>query len=89
VDHFLVQWQVEGISTYRQVLFYARVTYIPEKGRGKLNTKFPFKTVYFLGVRGLTTSSYIAYDFTSSGHTDLWSTYTLYLQYRYISIKYI
>jgi hypothetical protein len=26
------------------------------------NTKFPFKTVYFLGVRGLTTSSYIVYN---------------------------
>jgi len=23
--------------------------YVPEKCRGKLNTKFPFKTVYFLG----------------------------------------
>ena len=28
------------------------------------NTKFPFKTVYFLGLRGLT-SSYMVYDLTS------------------------
>jgi len=37
----------------------------------KLNTKFTFKTVYFLGVRGLTTTSYIVYDYTTSGRTDL------------------
>ena len=36
----------------------------------KSKTKFPFKTIYFLGVRGLT-SSYLAYDYTTSGHTDL------------------
>jgi hypothetical protein len=28
----------------------------------KLNIKFPFKTMYFLWVRGLTTSSHIAYS---------------------------
>jgi hypothetical protein len=28
----------------------------------RLNTKFPIKTVYFLGVTGLTTSSYIMHD---------------------------
>lgn len=37
----------------------------------KLNTHFPFQTVYFLGFRGLTPSSYIAYDIITSGHTDL------------------
>jgi len=42
--------------------------YIPEKHK---NTKFPFKILYFLGVRGLTTSSYILYVYTTSGHTDL------------------
>jgi len=36
-----------------------------------LNKKFPFKTVYFLGIGGLTTSSYIVYDYTTSRHTDL------------------
>jgi len=39
----------------RQVSIYTRVTF-PKMSR-KSNTKFPFKTVYFLGVRGLTTSS--------------------------------
>jgi len=58
---------------YRQVSFYAILS---QKTLCKLkshtsNTKFPFKTVYFLGVRGLTASSYIVYDYTTSGHTDL------------------
>jgi len=33
--------------------------------------KFPFKTVYYLGAGGLTTSSYIVYEYTTSGQTDL------------------
>jgi hypothetical protein len=37
----------------------------------KSNKKFPFKTMYFLGVWGLTTSSYIVQDYTTSGHMDL------------------
>lgn len=36
----------------------------------KPNTKFPLKTAYFLGHRGLT-SSYIVYDYTTSGNMDL------------------
>jgi hypothetical protein len=35
------------------------------------NTKFSFKTTYFQRVTGLTTSSYIVYDYTTSGNTDL------------------
>jgi len=35
------------------------------------NMKFSFKTVYFLGVRGLTTSLYIVYNYITSGHTEL------------------
>jgi hypothetical protein len=41
------------------------------KKSNKSKTEFPFKTVYFLGVRGLPTSKYIAYDYITSGHTDL------------------
>jgi len=37
----------------------------------KSNTKFPFKTVYFLAVRGVKTSSFIVYDYTTSGHMAL------------------
>jgi hypothetical protein len=37
----------------------------------KLKTKFPFKTMYFLGVKGLTTSSCRVCDYTTSGHTNL------------------
>jgi len=54
---------------YRQVLFYARVTFL--KKSHKSNTKFLFKTMYFLVVRGLTASCYIVYDYTTSGHMDL------------------
>jgi len=35
------------------------------------NTKFSFKTDYFLGARGLTASSYTVYDYTPSEHADL------------------
>jgi len=41
----------------------------------KLNTKFQSKTLFFLEVRGLTTSSDIVYDYTTSGHKDLYSIY--------------
>jgi hypothetical protein len=37
----------------------------------KSNRKFTFKTVYFLGVRELTTLSCIVYDYTTSGCTNL------------------
>jgi len=50
-----------------------------------LNTKFPFKTMYFLGVRGMT-SSFIVYNYTTSGYTDLYSIYVLYIQYIHITI---
>jgi hypothetical protein len=39
-------------------------------------------------VRGLTTSSYIMYDYITSRHMDLQSTYVLYIQYMYISLQY-
>jgi len=51
----------------------------------KLNTKFPSKTVYFLGVRGLT-SFYAVYDYTTSGHMDLYSMYLLYIHFHNIYI---
>jgi len=59
--------------------------HVPEKHRPN-QTKFLFKILYFLGIRGLKTSPYIAYDYTSSRHTDLYSTYVLYIQYTFISI---
>jgi hypothetical protein len=37
----------------------------------KSDTEFPFTTVYLLGVKRLTASSYIMYDCTTSGHMDL------------------
>jgi hypothetical protein len=43
----------------------------PCKTSHRLNKKFPFKTGYFMGVRGLTASSYIVYVYTTSWHADL------------------
>ena len=63
---------------YRQVLFYTSVTFL--KKSHKSNTKFQYKTVYSLGVRGLTSS------------TDLWKKYIyihISMQYTYMSIQYI
>ena len=54
----------------------------------KSNTEFQFKTLYFLGVKEMTASSYMVYGYTS-GHTDLYSIYVLCIQYTYISIQYI
>ena len=58
----------------------------------RLNPKFPFKTMYFLGVRGVPASSCILYRCTTSGRMDLWSIYVLYIhtcvQYKYISIQF-
>jgi len=52
------------------------------------NTVFPFKTVYFLGVRGLKTLSCAVYNYITSGHMYVWSIYVLYMQYMYISLQY-
>jgi len=49
---------------------------------------FPFKTVYFLGFGGLTTSSYTVYDYTTIENMDLWNINVLYIQYICISIQY-
>jgi hypothetical protein len=37
----------------------------------KSNTKFPFSSNVFPGVRGVRTSSCIVYDYTTIGHTYL------------------
>jgi hypothetical protein len=47
----------------------------------KSNTEFSFKTVHFLGIWGLTASSYVQYYFTTSRHTVPYSIYVLYVQY--------
>ena len=46
--------------------------YVSEKNAlHKLDTKYLFKTLYFLGVRGLIASSYKMYNYTTSGLTDV------------------
>jgi hypothetical protein len=60
--------------------------YIPEKRC----TNQTFTTVYFLGVRRLKTSSCIVYDYTTNDlRTCRIYNYLLYVQYTYISIKYV
>jgi hypothetical protein len=69
------------------VSFYAKVTFVKKSCKFKTHksyTKFPFKTVYFLGVMVLTTSSYIVYDYITSRHTDLYSIYVLFTYTVYV-----
>ena len=54
----------------------------------KSNTKFPFKTMCSLRVRGLKTPSYIVHDYSTSRYINLYSMYVLDVQYIYISIQY-
>jgi len=71
-------------KNYRQILFYVRDTVLKKSCKSKLgksNEELPFNTVYFLRVRGLKASSYIVYDCTTKGYTDLYSLYVLYIQY--------
>jgi len=65
------------IFIYKQVLYYSRAVFLINIAQIK-HREFPFKAMYFLGVRGLTTLSYMAYDYTTSGHVDQKSTYVLY-----------
>jgi hypothetical protein len=67
-------------------LFYAWDTFLKKFHKlktCKLKTKFPFKTVHFLGIRGLTTSSFTVYNYTTCRHTDMYSMYLLYVEYIY------
>jgi hypothetical protein len=78
---------VAGLSVgYRQVLFYSRVTFL--KNIMQIEHTFPIKTMHFFGVGGLTTSSYVVYDYTITGHMDLKSMYVLYIKFIYIFIQY-
>ena len=56
-------------TKYRPISFHARITFL--KKSCKLNTKLPLTIVYFVGFRGLTTSSYTVYNYTTSGQMDL------------------
>jgi hypothetical protein len=44
--------------------------------------------VYFLGVRGLTASSYIVYEYTPSGHADLYIICTVCKAYTFFYTVY-
>lgn len=69
--HFLTVFHnPRSKAKYRQVLFHARVMFL--KKLHNSNIKLSFQTVHFLEVRGLTTASYISYDYATSGHMDLY-----------------
>ena len=53
----------------------------------KSTAKFPFKTLHVPGVKGLTTSSYIAYDYTTIGHMDM-CRYTLHIHFYTVYIDF-
>jgi len=67
-ETLLQMWQYLGIYIYRQVLFYTRVTSLIMPRIS--NTNFPFKTLYFLGVRGFD-NLILHSDYATSGHKDL------------------
>jgi len=59
---------------YRQVSFYASDKFpknVAEIKIAQIGNKISIYNSVFPGVRGLTTPSYIVYDYTTSGHTDL------------------
>ena len=74
-DHRVIQ---RDKANYRQVSFCGRVTFL--KNAAQIDQKLPFKIVYFMGVRGLTTSSYIVYDYATRGHrpVNIYCTYNIY-----------
>jgi len=55
----------------------------------QIEHKIPIYTVYFLGVRGLTTLPCIVCGYTTSGHTELQCMYVVYIQFTYISVQYV
>jgi hypothetical protein len=58
------------ISNIVQVGLILLHGYVPKKTPHISNTTFPIVTVYFPGVKEMT-SSYIVYDYTTSWQTDL------------------
>jgi len=55
----------------------------------QIGHKIPTYIKYFLGVRGLTTSFYTVYDYTTSGHTDLLSILQFYAVYMHFYTIYL
>jgi hypothetical protein len=60
-----------------EALVVLRQSYVLQKRANRSHAnqtqKFPFKTMYFLRVRGLTASSYVMYDYNTGGHTNFQS----------------
>jgi hypothetical protein len=72
------------IKYYRQVSFNARVTFL--KKVAQIEHKIAIKKNVFPEVRGLTTSSYIVYNYTTSGPVEYIST--VYTEYIHIHAAY-
>jgi hypothetical protein len=73
-------------NRYMQIMFHPRDMFL--KNVAQIKHKISIYNSVFPGGRGLTTSSYVAYNYTISGHTDLYSIYLLYTQFIYVSIHY-
>ena len=67
---------------YRHALFMPGLHSL--KISRKSNTKFAFKTMYFLGTRGLITSSYVVYGYPLVDN-EIFSVCIMYIQYMYIT----
>ena len=69
-----------------------RLSALPNVGQLYDISRLWVNPVQFVGVRGLTTLSYILYDYTTSGHkgtVEYICNVYIYIQYTYISIQYI
>ena len=93
-DKMIINDEAEGIKKTEVTFlkgYTGRSRFTPGlsswKASRKSNKKFPFKTVYFLKVRRLSTSSCIVYDYTTSEYMTLQITYLLCIKYIYISIQ--
>jgi len=71
MDFWKTKWHRSQLCLHAQgILILSGIYFCKMSCKLKLcksNTKFLFKTAYFLGVRGFTTSSYIVYDHNTSG----------------------
>ena len=71
---FKMDQMIWNKSEYSQVWFMPELcswNILRKSKSHKSNTKFPFKTVYFLRARGLTASPCVVHDYTTRGHTNL------------------
>jgi len=85
IGRYFTVYAACGISHAENILKLCKITYIYI-----ITKNISENAIGSYGiVKRLTNSSYIVYDYTTSGHMDLYSIYLLYVQYIYISILHI